>query len=39
MTLEWTSKDLEEATRREVIPFFHGTTHEEMRETKGLPSD
>ena len=39
MTLEWTGKDLEEARRREVLIFFHGTSHEEMRETKGLPSD
>ena len=39
MTLEWSAKDLEEATLREVVLFFHGTTHEEMRETKGLPSD
>ena len=37
--LEWTGKDLEEAKRREVLIFFHGTSHDEMIEGKGLPND
>lgn len=39
MTLEWTGEDLQNAKRSEVNIFFHGTTHEELTEGKGLPND
>ena len=37
--LEWTGAELKEAKRTEVDIFFHGTSHEEMMESKGLPND
>ena len=37
--LEWTGAELQEARRTEVEIFFHGTSHEELIETKGLPND
>lgn len=37
--LEWTGEELKEAKRTEVEIFFHGTSHEELIESKGLPND
>ena len=37
--LEWTGAELKEAKRTEVDIFFHGTSHEELIQAKGLPND
>ena len=37
--LEWTGEELKEARRTEVEIFFHGTSEEELTQTKGLPND